>query len=224
MIYILDTADLDAIKHCNEFYPLSGVTTNPTIVAKEKTDFWPLLEGIRKIIGPEKMLHVQTTEEKAEDIVAEAKLLKERLGGNFYIKIPIGEEGLKATMMLKKIGIPVTVTAIFTPAQALLAAMAGASFVAPYANRLDNILGDGCAVVAETVELLKTYGSDCKVLAASFKNAEQVHRCEMAGCHSVTVSDQILKILATHPMTDSAIEGFKADWKSVYGDKKIKDF
>ena len=224
MIYILDTADLNAIKHCNEFYPLSGVTTNPTIISKEKTDFWPLLESIRNIIGPEKMLHVQTTAEKAEDIVAEAKLLKERLGGNFYIKIPIGEEGLKATMMLKKIGIPVTVTAIFTPAQALLAAMAGASFVAPYANRLDNILGDGCAVVAETVELLKIYGSDCKVLAASFKNAEQVHRCEMAGCHSVTVSENILKTLATHPMTDSAIEGFKADWKSVYGDKTIKDF
>ena len=224
MIYILDTADLNAIKHCNEFYPLSGVTTNPTIISKEKTDFWPLLESIRNIIGPEKMIHVQTTAEKAEDIVAEAKLLKERLGGNFYIKIPIGEEGLKATMMLKKIGIPVTVTAIFTPAQALLAAMAGASFVAPYANRLDNILGDGCAVVAETVELLKIYGSDCKVLAASFKNAEQVHRCEMAGCHSVTVSENILKTLATHPMTDSAIEGFKADWKSVYGDKTIKDF
>ena len=224
MIYILDTADLNAIKHCNEFYPLSGVTTNPTIISKEKTDFWPLLESIRNIIGPEKMLHVQTTAEKAEDIVAEAKLLKERLGGNFYIKIPIGEEGLKATMMLKKIGIPVTVTAIFTPAQALLAAMAGASFVAPYANRLDNILGDGCAVVAETVELLKIYGSDCKVLAASFKNAEQVHRCEMAGCHSVTVSENILKTLATHPMTDSAIEGFKADWKSVYGNKTIKDF
>lgn len=224
MIYILDTADLNAIKHCNEFYPLSGVTTNPTIISKEKTDFWPLLESIRNIIGPEKMLHVQTTAEKAEDIVAEAKLLKERLGGNFYIKIPIGEEGLKATMMLKKIGIPVTVTAIFTPAQALLAAMAGASFVAPYANRLDNILGDGCAVVAETVQLLKIYGSDCKVLAASFKNAEQVHRCEMAGCHSVTVSENILKTLATHPMTDSAIEGFKADWKSVYGDKTIKDF
>ena len=114
MIYILDTADLAAIKHCNEFYPLAGVTTNPTIISKENTDFWPLLENIRAIIGPEKMLHVQTTAEKAEDIVAEAKLLKERLGGNFYIKIPIGEEGLKATMMLKKIGIPVTVTAIFT--------------------------------------------------------------------------------------------------------------
>ncbi|MBR2324582.1 MAG: fructose-6-phosphate aldolase [Clostridia bacterium] len=223
MIYILDTADISAIEHCNEFYPLSGVTTNPTIIAKEKTDFWALLLKIREIIGPDKMLHVQTTAEKAEDMVEEAKLLKERIGGNFYIKIPIGEEGLKATMMLKKIGIPVTVTAIFTPAQALLAAMAGASFVAPYANRLDNILGDGCAVVAETVQLLKTYGSDCKVLAASFKNAEQVHRCEMAGCHSVTVSDRILKTIATHPMTDSSIEGFKKDWKKVYGNKSIKD-
>ena len=223
MIYILDTADLNAIKHCNEFYPLSGVTTNPTIISKEKTDFWPLLESIRNIIGPEKMLHVQTTAEKAEDIVAEAKLLKERLGGNFYIKIPIGEEGLKATMMLKKIGIPVTVTAIFTPAQALLAAMAGASFVAPYANRLDNILGDGCAVVAETVELLKIYGSDCKVLAASFKNAEQVHKCACVGCHSVTVSPNIYKILISHPMTDAAIAGFERDWTSVYGDKTIKD-
>lgn len=224
MIYILDTADLKAIRHCNEFYPLAGVTTNPTIISKEKTDFWPLLEEIRKIIGPEKMLHVQTTQEKAEDIIREAQLLKERLGGNFFIKIPIGEEGLKATMMLKKMGIPVTITAIFTPAQALLAAVAGASFVAPYANRLDNILGDGCAVVAETVNLLKTYGLNCKVLAASFKNAEQVHKCEMAGCHSVTVSDDILKSLVTHPMTDAAIDGFKKDWAGVYGDKTILDF
>ncbi len=224
MIYILDTADLNAIRHCNEFYPLAGVTTNPTIISKEKTDFWPLLEEIRRIIGPEKMLHVQTTQETAEDIIREAQLLKERLGGNFFIKIPIGEEGLKATMILKKMGIPVTITAIFTPAQALLAAVAGASFVAPYANRLDNILGDGCAVVAETVNLLKTYGLDCKVLAASFKNAEQVHKCEMAGCHSVTVSDDILKSLVTHPMTDAAIEGFKKDWKGVYGDKTILDF
>ena len=224
MIYILDTANLEAIKHCNEFYPLSGVTTNPTIISREKTDFWSLLAKIREIIGPEKMLHVQTTAEKAEDIVAEAKLLKERIGGNFYVKIPIGEEGLKATMMLKKIGIPVTVTAIFTPAQALMAAMAGASFVAPYANRLDNILGDGCAVVAETVELLKNYGSSCKVLAASFKNAEQVHKCEMAGCHSVTVSDGILTTLLTHPMTDAAIADFEKDWKSVYGEKTILDF
>lgn len=224
MIYLLDTADIEAIKHCNEFYPLAGVTTNPSIISKENSDFWPLIEEIRKIIGPDKMLHVQTTKEKAEEIVEEAKLLKERLGGVFYVKIPISEEGLKATMMLKKLGIGVTVTAIFTPPQALIAANAGADFVAPYANRLDNIIGDGCEVVAEIVSQLESYGSDCKVLAASFKNAEQVHKCASVSCHSVTVSPNILKILITHPMTDAAINGFKKDWKSVYGDKTIQDF
>lgn len=224
MIYILDTADLQAIKHCNEFYPLSGVTTNPSIIAKAKTDFWPLVEEIRAIIGPEKMLHVQTTQVKAEDIVEEAKLLKERLGGNFFVKIPIGEEGLKATKMLSEIGIGVTVTAIFTPAQALMAAVAGASFVAPYVNRLDNILGDGTAVVAEIVNQFDIYGLDCKVLAASFKNAEQVHKCASYGCHSVTITADIMKNLISHPMTDAAIEGFNKDWKGVYGDKTIKEF
>lgn len=224
MIYILDTADLSAIRHCNEFYPLAGVTTNPSIIAKAKTDFWPLVEEIRSIIGKDKMLHVQTTAEKAEDIVKEAELMKERLGGNFYVKIPIGEEGLKATMILKKLGIGVTMTAIFTPAQALMAAMAGASFVAPYVNRLDNILGDGCEVVASIVNQFEIYGTDCKVLAASFKNAEQVHKCASVGCHSVTVSADILSSLISHPMTDSAIAGFNKDWKGVYGDKSISDF
>lgn len=224
MIYILDTADLAAIKHCNEFYPLAGVTTNPSIIAKAKTDFWGLVEEIRSIIGPDKMLHVQTTAEKAEDIVAEAKLLQERLGGDFYIKIPIGEEGLKATQMLKKEGIKVTMTAIFTPTQALMAAMAGASFVAPYVNRLDNIIGDGVNVVAEIVELFDIYGLDAKVLAASFKNAEQVHKCALAGCHSVTITDDIMKSLISHPMTDAALVGFNKDWTGVYGDKKISDF
>ncbi len=224
MIYILDTADLESIKHCNEFYPLSGVTTNPSIISKAKTDFWKLVEDIRKIIGPDKMLHVQTTQVKAEKIVEEAKLLKGKLGDNFYIKIPIGEEGLKATKELKKIGIGVTMTAIFTPAQALMSAVAGASFVAPYVNRLDNIIGDGAEVVAEIVNQFEIYGCDCKVLAASFKNAEQVHKCARVGCHSVTVTEDIMKNLISHPMTDAAIAGFDKDWTSVYGNKTILDF
>ena len=224
MLYILDTADLEAIKHCNEFYPLAGVTTNPSIIAKEKTDFWKLVKEIRSIIGEEKMLHVQTTQKEASKIVEEAKLLKEELKGDFYVKIPIGEEGLKATMELKKLGIGVTMTAIFTPAQALIAAMAGASFVAPYVNRLDNILGDGTEVVAEIVNQLDLYGSDCQVLAASFKNAEQVHKCASAGCHSVTVAADILKTVISHPMTDAAIAGFDKDWTSVYGEQTIADF
>ncbi len=225
MIYILDTADISAIKHCNEFYPLDGVTTNPSIISKEHVEFWSLVKEIREIIGHDKMLHIQTVQKKAEKIIEEAKLLKSKLGNNFYVKIPIGEEGLKATMELKRLGIGVTMTAIFTPAQALIAAKAGASFVAPYANRLDNIIGDGVEVVAEIVQELKHYGLDsCKVLAASFKTAEQVHKCAMCGCHSVTVSADLLKILISHPMTDSAIEDFERDWENAYGNKTILDF
>ena len=170
------------------------------------------------------MLHVQTVQTKADKIVEEAKLLKKELGGELFVKIPIGEEGLKATMELKKLGIGVTMTAIFTPAQALIAAKAGASFVAPYVNRLDNIIGDGTEVVAQIVELFDNYNLDCKVLAASFKNAEQVHKCALYGCHSVTVSADIMKTLISHPMTDAAIVGFEKDWKRVYGDKTILDF
>ena len=224
MIYILDTADLAAIKHCNEFYPLAGVTTNPSIIAKANTDFFKLLKEIRAIIGDSKMLHVQATAKTAEGIIEEAKLLKRELSGEFYIKIPISEEGLKATMELKKLGIGVTMTAIFTPTQALMAAVAGASFVAPYVNRLDNIIGDGSAVVAEIVNQFELYGLDCKVLAASFKNAEQVHKCASVGCHSVTVTADIMKSLISHPMTDAAVAGFEKDWRGVYGDKTILDF
>jgi fructose-6-phosphate aldolase 2 len=223
MLYLLDTADISAIKHCNEYYPLAGVTTNPSIISRENKDFFSLVKEIREIIGSDKMLHVQTTQSKASLIVKEARLLKEHLGDNFYIKIPINEEGLKATKELKKLGIGITMTAIFTPAQALISAMAGADFVAPYVNRLDNIIGDGTAVVAEIVNQLDLYGLDCKVLAASFKTAEQVHKCSSVGCHSVTVDSKILKTIISYPMTDAAIKGFEDDWKNVYGDKKILD-
>ena len=223
MIYLLDTADLKAITYCKEFYPLSGVTTNPSIIAKEKDDFWKILRGIRAAIGKEKMLHVQTVQAKAEKMAEEASLLKEKIGGNLYIKVPICEEGLKAVSTIKKLGVGVTMTAIFTPAQALMAARAGADFVAPYVNRLDNILGDGTNTVAEIVRQFEIYNLGCRVLAASFKNAEQVHKCALYGCHSVTVSEEVLKSLISHPMTEAAINGFMSDWKNVYGDKKILD-
>lgn len=223
MIYILDTADINAIRRCNEYYPLAGVTTNPSIIAREGADFFELVSQIRDVIGEDKMLHVQTVEKTAEGILGEARLLRERIGGDLYIKVPVCEEGLKAVSLLKKEGIKVTVTAVFTPAQALMGAMAGADFVAPYVNRLDSILGDGVKVVEETVKLFSLYGVSTKVLAASFKNAEQVHKCALAGCHSVTVTDDILKNLISHPMTDAAIAGFDRDWSAVYGDKKITD-
>ncbi len=224
MEYILDTADLAAIKHCNEFYPLTGVTTNPSIIAKENRNFWDIVKDIRNIIGPNKLFFAQTVQKTAEKIVEEAKLMNEKAGGEFCVKIPISEEGLKATMELKKIGIKVLMTAIFTPAQALIAAKAGADYVAPYVNRLDNIIGDGCDVVAQIVEMFAIYDLPCKVLAASFKNAEQVHKCALAGCQCVTVTDDVLKAVITHPMTDAAVKGFDNDWNNVYGDKTILEF
>ena len=224
MEYILDTANIKAIKHCNEFYPLAGVTTNPSIIAKENKNFWEIVKDIRNIIGPDKIFFAQTVQTEAEKIVEEAVLMNEKSGGNFCVKIPINEEGLKATMELKKRGVKVLMTAIFTPAQALIAAKAGAEYVAPYVNRLDNIIGDGCEVVAQIVEQFAIYDLPCKVLAASFKNAEQVHKCALSGCQCVTVTDDVLKAVISHPMTDAAISGFEKDWKNIYGDKTILDF
>lgn len=224
MEYILDTANIEDIRHCNEFYPLAGVTTNPSIIAKENRNFWDIVKDIRNIIGSDKLFFAQTVQTTAEKIVEESKLMNEKSGGDFCVKIPITEEGLKATMELKKLGIKVLMTAIFTPAQALIAAKTGADFVAPYVNRLDNIIGDGTEVVAQIVEEFAIHNLPCKVLAASFKNAEQVHRCAMSGCQCVTVNADILKSVISHPMTDSAIAGFDKDWKGVYGEKTILDF
>ncbi len=224
MEYILDTADVEAIRYCNEFYPLAGVTTNPSIIAKENADFWKLVSEIRSIIGPNKLFFAQTVQKTADKIIEEAILLNEKSGGEFCVKIPISEEGLKATMALKRLGIKVLVTAIFTPAQALIAAKAGADYVAPYVNRLDSIIGDGCNVVAEIVAQFKIHGLSCKVLAASFQTAEQVHKCATVGCHCITVSADILKAVIAYPMTDAAIQGFNRDWQRVYGDKTILDF
>ena len=224
MKYVIDTADLEAIKHINEFYPIDGVTTNPSIIAKEKTDFVERLKAIRKIIGEDKMLCAQTLQKDADLIVAESKKLQAEIGGNFYIKIPIGEAGLKATMELKKLGIKVLMTAIFTPSQALMAAKAGANLVAPYVNRIQNICGDGVGVVAEIVKQYNNFGiTSCQVLAASFKNVQQVNDCASVGCHYATIAPDIYKGLIGHPLTDVAIEGFEKDWQSVYGDKQIID-
>jgi fructose-6-phosphate aldolase 2 len=224
MEYILDTADIAAIRHCNEFYPVSGVTTNPSIIAKEKRDFWEIVKEIRSIIGPDKLFFAQTVQKTADKIVEEAKLMNEKSGGEFCVKIPIGEEGLKATMELKKLGIKVLMTAIFTPTQALIAAKAGADYVAPYVNRLDNITGDGCEVVAQIVEQFAIHNMQCKVLAASFKNVQQVHNCASAGCQCVTITGDLMEALIKHPMTDAALAGFEKDWTNTYGDKTILDF
>lgn len=223
MIFILDTADLEDIARACEYFPIEGVTTNPSIIAKEKCDVRQRLLEIRGIIGEDRMLCVQTTAKAAGNIVEEARALRGLLGDNFYIKVPVGEEGLKATMQLKRERIGVLMTAVFTPMQALLSARAGAALVAPYVNRLDMANGNGARVVADIVRIFDQCGTDCRVLAASFKNVQQVASVALAGCHYATVSPEILSALAAHPLTDLAVQGFDRDWQSVYGDQTIME-
>ncbi len=217
MLYILDTANLDQIKRAFDLYPMSGVTTNPTLISKEKGNFTKILKGIREIIGQDKMLHVQAVSIEAEKIVEEAEYLNRAIGGNLYIKVPVIPEGIKAIKILKEKGIKTTATAIFTPQQALIASRAGAEFVAPYVNRLDNISANGARVVSEIVQLFKLHGLDSKVLAASFKNVQQVHEVALTGAQAVTVNAEIMDDLISHPLTDSSVDKFISDWESVYG-------
>ncbi|TDT61290.1 fructose-6-phosphate aldolase [Fonticella tunisiensis] len=221
MLYLLDTANLDAIKRAFDLYPLGGVTTNPTIISKEKKNFLDILRDIREVIGKDSMLHVQALGTKADEIVREAEYLCEAVGGNLYIKIPVIPEGIKAVKMLKKKGIKTTATAIFTAEQALMAASAGAEFVAPYVNRIDNIGGNGVGVVSEIVHLFDTFGMDAKVLAASFKNVQQVHEVALNGGHAVTVSADIMDGLLYHPLTDWSVNQFIKDWEGAYGEGKL---
>lgn len=223
MLYMLDTANLDAIRRCVEYYPVDGVTTNPTIISKEQHDFADLLLSIREIIGPNRMLHVQTTSTDCDAILEEARLIRGLIGDNFYLKVPISPEGLKATMRLHDTGYKVTVTAIFTQQQALLAAKAGADFVAPYVNRLDNIVSDGERVVSEIVDIFHTHDVHTKVLAASFKNVEQIHKIIIAGSDAVTVTPELFEKLAYHPLTLYAMDDFEKDWETVYGKQTILD-
>jgi len=134
------------------------------------------------------------------------------------VKIPVTREGFRAIQMVKRAGMKVTATAIFTQQQALIAAKAGADFVAPYVNRLDNIVSHGIEVVSDIVTTFQRYGLPTKVLAASFKNVDQIYRVSMVGCHAVTASADVLNAMIGHPMTDLAVEDFKidgADWYDV---------
>ncbi|ACQ54959.1 fructose-6-phosphate aldolase [Clostridium botulinum] len=217
MLILLDTANVESIKNINDIYPLDGVTTNPTIISKEKKNFIGMLRKIRNVIGEEKMLHVQVIGSKAEDMIEEAVYLNEKIGGNLYIKIPVTEQGIKAMKKLSKEGYKITATAIFTAQQALMAAKAGAEFVAPYVNRIDNLMGDGIKVVSDIVNIFETYNINSKVLAASFKNTEQIHNACLKGAHSVTVNEDLIKQLIYHPLTDLSVDNFVKDWENQYG-------
>lgn len=218
MRLLLDTANLDEIRYFNEFFPIDGVTTNPTILSREGGDVVKLLHEIREIIGENKQLHIQVTETECEKIFKEGRAIIDAFGDNTFVKIPITAEGLKATKRLRRRGIGVTVTAVLTAAQAMVASNAGASYVAPYASRLENICADGVGTVREIAEIFKQSGTDTKILSASFKTAKEVLDCAVVGCHAATVSADIMSKLISHTTTDSSIKGFEDDWKNAFGE------
>jgi len=217
MIYLADTANIDELKKLFYYFPIAGVTTNPTIIAASNRKLSEILPDIIEIIE-DKMLHVQMISDMAVDMVREAKAYKKKysLGDNYFAKIPVSKEGFKAMPMLKDAGINVTATAIFTQQQALVATRAGADWVAPYVNRLDNISSHGIEVVKHIVENIEHFNLNTKVLAASFKTVDQVHRVSMVGSHAATISYEIIEMLRSHPMTDMSLDWFKRDAKGLY--------
>lgn len=217
MIYMADTADIDALRSLYEFFPLEGVTTNPTILKMAGYKLSVAVEGIQDLVGSG-MVHIQMISSEADDMVREAKKYRSYFdfGDNFYAKIPVTQQGYKAMRILKDAGINVTATAIFTQQQALVAMKAGADFVAPYVSRLDNISSHGIEVVGDIVQNTYEYGLKGKVLAASFKTVDQIYRTSMAGAHSATISPELLYQLIKHPMTDIGVKQFEADAEGLY--------
>lgn len=221
MSLFLDTADVKEIKILCEMLPIDGVTTNPSIVAKENKDFLKLINEIKMIIGKDKILHVQALGKTADEIIEEAEYLNQKIQENLFIKIPVTMEGIKAIKNLKQKGIKTTATAVFTTQQAVIAAKAGAEYVAPYINRLANISGSGIQVISEIIQIYKLLGIDTKVIAASFKNIEQINKSFLAGAHAVTVNPSLIRQMISHPLTDWSVEGFLKDWEGTYGTNKL---
>lgn len=216
MDYLIDSAEVNLIKEIIEYYPIAGVTTNPSLILQVKKPLKEVVQEIRDCIGYERMLHVQILSSEESKIIEDAITLNELVKGDFYAKIPVTMDGIKAMQELKRMGIKVTATAIFTEQQALLAAKSGADYVAPYVNRLDNISTDGTKVVQEITKLLRCYDFPTKVLAASFKNVEQVHRVSLGGVSSVTLAPELYKKLLYHPLTDISINDFLRDGEHYY--------
>jgi fructose-6-phosphate aldolase 2 len=218
MIYMLDTANIKDIKRACDLYPIAGVTTNPTLIAREKRPFYDILKDIRDIIGDDRMLHVQALSMDAEGIIKEAEHLQRVIGGNLYVKVPAIPEGIKAIKELYKRGIPVTATAICSAQQAILAAVAGADFVAPYVNRTDDININGVEVTSDIIRLFKLNNLKTKLLAASFKNVRQIHEVMMTGAQSVTIGTDLLEKLVENSLSEWSVNRFIEDWTKVYGE------
>lgn len=221
MEILLDTANINEIKDLYDTLCIDGVTTNPTIIAKEGIKLENIIKEINEIVTDYTPIHAQVISSSYEEIIDEALYIS-KLRKNIYVKIPVTKNGLRAIKELKKHNIKITATAVFTANQGFLAAKAGADYVAPYVNRIDNIGGDGVVVVGDLVNILNKYNMNTKVLAASFKNAQQVYDLMKVGVHSMTLPKDICEVMFKHPSTDLSVKQFKEDWVKVFKADKLK--
>jgi transaldolase len=212
MKLFIDTANLDEIREINSWGVLEGVTTNPSLIAKEKKDFKATVKEIADIVdGP---ISAEVVGLKADEMVAEAEPLTS-IHPNIVIKVPMTPEGLKATKMLKEKGVRVNVTLVFSASQALLAAKAGAAFVSPFLGRLDDIGHDGMDLIEEIVTIFHSHRIDTEVIAASIRRNTHVSEAAAAGAHIATLPYSIFKQMVKHPLTDLGIERFLKDWEDA---------
>ena len=215
MEFMLDTVNLAEIKKWAQILPLAGVTSNPTIIKREgELDFFEHLKKVRELIGPQPSLHVQVVAKDTAGMVAEAKKLQAELGGNLYIKIPVTQEGLVAIKQLKQADFKGTATAIYTTMQGLLALEAGADYLAPYYNRMENLDTDPVALIAQLASAREKSTQKGKILAASFKNASQVTKALGAGAQAVTAGSDIYAASLADPAIAKAVSDFAIDWKT----------
>lgn len=218
MKLLIDDANINLIKELYDYYPLDGVTTNPSILAKSGRAPYEVLTEIRAFIGEEADLHVQAISRKAEDMIEEAKVIVERLGKNTFVKIPAISEGFKAMKALAAQGVKVTATAIYTPMQGYLAAKCGASYAAPYVNRIDNMGYDGIQVAKDIHDIFLKNGFQTSLLAASFKNSQQVLELCKYGVGAATVGPDVIKAFVNNPAITSAVEAFISDFEKLAGE------
>ena len=214
MKFFIDTANVDEIREVASWGVLHGVTTNPSLVAKEGRDFKQVLREILEIVdGP---ISAEVVSLKADDMVAEAKQYYE-MSKNIVIKLPMTDEGLKACHQLTKKGVRTNLTLIFSANQALLCARAGATFVSPFVGRLDDISTDGIQLIKDIAEIFAIHGIETEIIAASIRTPGQVIESAKAGAHIATIPHKVLKQMLKHPLTDAGIERFLKDWEAAKG-------
>jgi transaldolase len=212
MKFFIDTANIEEIKEGIKLGMVDGVTTNPSLIAKEKKGFDDVVKEILKNVEGPVSLEVVSMEAKA--MFEEGKKLAQ-LGGNVVIKVPLCTEGLKATKMFADAGIDVNETLIFSPLQALMAAKAGARYVSPFVGRLDDIAHDGMELVEQILTIFDNYGFETEVIVASIRHPRHVLDAAMMGADIATIPFKVIKQLVKHPLTDRGIEMFLEDWKKV---------